>query len=198
MNTEQAARIEAAVAEAEMTSDAEIIVVYADRSGSYRDLAAAGATVVCGAVLALILLLPHEFSWYGALVELAITWLVAAWVLDRTGLAVRVAGAARRARQVEDAAHAEFSREAVHATPHRTGILIYMSRLEGALTLMPDQGVLGCIAPGALAEARAALGGATVDTLPAALGALSRTLALALPPREVDLVNLPNAPRIRR
>lgn len=198
MSPETLSRIEAAVTAIERSSDAEIVVVAAARSGQYRDLAAAGASATAAGVLVAMFLLPHEWTWYGSLLELGLTWGFTAVVLDRSGLSVRLASSARRARQVEDAAHMEFSREGVHATPHRTGVLVYHSRDERLTVLLPDVGVLGAIAPGALADAKRALADADIEQLAPALTRLEPILTSALPARETDLIDLPNAPRVRR
>ena len=135
--------VEDAVGRLEALTDAEIIVVAAPRSGSYRDVSLIAATLVTFAMLLVLLLVPFAVHPWMLPIELGVTFAAAAWVASGTWFLRWLVPASRRADQVTEAAHAEFHREQVHATPHRTGVLVYVSALEGKVVVMPDLGIEG-------------------------------------------------------
>lgn len=189
--------VEQAVSRIEARTDAEIVVVAAERSGTYRDLAyllAAGVTLVAVAGLALVPWAVHPLA---LVADYAITWGIVAW-LGNTRWVVRwLTSATRRQQQVRDAAEAEFHRESVHATPDRTGLLVYVSALEGQVRVLPDAGLEGRVPPGAWAAALAAFAHDDLDHFLEGLDALGELLAEHVPALSTDRVDLPNAPRIR-
>ena len=189
--------VERAVARLERDTDAEIIVVAASRSGSYADLSLIGASV--GAVLSMIavVLAPVVVHPAALVAEVVLTWLLLAWLLDGAFFVRLLAPKRRRLRQVTEAAHAEFHREGVHATPHRTGVLIYVSALERRVEVLPDLGIQARVPPAVWHDAVAGFAHDELDAFVAGLDRLGAALARHVPPLEVDPVDLPNAPRIR-
>lgn len=189
--------IEQAVIRIEKTTDAELIVVAAPRSGSYRDVSFLCASV--GALLTLLLLLvvPYDVHPWFIPLDLVLSWLFFAWVFSGRWVLRWIVPGGRQARQVAEAAHAEFHREIVHATPHRTGVLVYVSALEGRVEILADLGVEGHIPPALWGDATSAFSHDDLDTFLAGLDRLGVTLSEHIPALETDLVDLPNAPRIR-
>lgn len=187
-----------AVARIEARTDAEIVVVVASKSGSYRDialtLAASGALIL----LVVALAAPFDLHPVGVIVELTVAFLGLGWLLDDPRIAGRLATNARKRRQARDAAESEFVREAIHGTPHRTGILVYISDLERRVEVIPDLGAAGMVPPGELAPLVDALDGTDTDRFVAGLTRLGDLLARRIPHRpDSDDFDLPNTPRMR-
>ncbi len=141
------AALDAAVAEAEKRTDAEILVAVVRASGSYADVdhlaAALAAMVALVAVLACHfhgLALPDHW-----IVPPIVAAYVAALLAARRTSALRrlLAGSARRERQVRRAARALFVEERLHATRARKGVLLYVSLLERSVLILPDFGIEG-------------------------------------------------------
>jgi putative membrane protein len=189
--------IDAAVTRIETTTDAELIVVAAERSGSYRDLTYLAASVGTLVVLAVLIFMPWTLHPLFLLVDLVAVWWFLAWLCANRWCVRLLSTVSRRTRQVRGAGNAEFHVEEVHATPDRTGVLIYVSALEGQVILLPDVGLQGRIPKGAWHVAEEAF---CHDDLPhflAGLDAVGVLLAEHVPALERDLIDLPNAPRIR-
>ena len=129
----------------EKKTDAELIVVAAERSGSYRDLAYVAASVSSLFILAGLVYMPWTVHPWFLLLDLAVLWPLLAWLYNGRHFIRLFSSSARRARQVNLMANAEFHGEGVHATPSRTGLLIYVSALEGTVKLLPDVGLQGRI-----------------------------------------------------
>lgn len=190
------AAVEKAVGEIESLTDAEVVVVAAPRSGSYRDLAWIGGFTAATALLAFLCWSPWVFDPLLFPVDVAVVGLLCTWALDRwPRTCARVARPERRRRQVKEAAEAAFVQEAVHATAGRTGLLVYVSALEGAVELLPDQGLLGRI-PGAEWNALR-LRADTVDGLVEGLHRVGVLLAKHFPPTGENPDEITNAPRVR-
>ena len=130
-------------------------------------------------------------------IEIALTWLVGAWLFNGRHPVRVLTPRRRQLEQVRLAAHAEFLREAVHGTPNRTGLLVYVSGLEGRVELVPDAGLEGRIPKGSWAKATQAFSHADLDHFLSGLSAVGELLAEHVPALEVDAIDLPNAPRIR-
>jgi uncharacterized membrane protein len=193
-----ATKVEQVVAAIEAKTDAEVVVVAAPRSGSYRDVTAAGASVVAWVSMNLAFFLPFEVHPIALSLELVGVWALAAWLLSGPGALARMLPAARRTRQVREAAMAEFHREAVHATPRRIGVLVYVSFLEQAVEILPDVGLEAVIPGGRWAEARGRFDVRTLDGFCAGLEAIGALLADAVPASETGPgLELSDAPRIR-
>ncbi len=191
-----AAAIERVVSEIEASTDAEVVVVAAPWSGDYRDLAWGVAGVSAGLVLAFLIWSPIVFDAWWFPIDVAGVFLVVGGGLVRTPRPLTVlAGAARRNHQVRTAALAAFAEEKVHATAGRTGLLVYVSALEGRVELLPDEGLLGKI-PGAQWNALA-LRASSVDELVAGLQRLGSLLAAHLPATGRNPDEIANAPRVR-
>jgi len=189
--------VESAVDRLETATDAEIVVVAAPRSGSYRDVSYGIASIAALVAFLIVLAVPVDFFPWVVPLELALVWAATGWLVSGNRILRWLVPASRKRAQVEEAAHAEFHRESVHATPHRTGVLIYVSAMEGQVEVVPDLGIEGRIPKVPWKEACEAFSHDDMEHFLAGLDALGALLAEHVPPLETDLVDLPNAPRIR-
>jgi putative membrane protein len=187
--------IERAVREAERGTAAELIVVVARRSGSYLDIALA-----TGAAVALFA--PAVFPPVSVIVEIPFVFVVASWLVHRApGLLRAIAPPSRMKAQVERAAASHFVTEAVHGTRARTGLLIYISRLEERVELVADFGLQGRVPPAAWAGIRwgadrDAARARSQDELLRGITSLGAMLKANVPAEASDVNEAPDAPRI--
>ncbi len=189
--------VEAKVAEIEARTDAEVVVVAAERSGSYRDVASRAAFVGTLAVAAVILWIPYGIAEPWVLLDLAVSYLLLERAFRFRPMVRLITTSARRIEQVHATAEQEFHREAVHGTPNRSGVLVYVSALEGIVEVLPDLGVEGRLPRGELFTALEAFRHDDLEHFLAGLDALGDGLAAHLPHTAgSDAVDLPNAPRL--
>lgn len=136
--------IEAAVAAAEKNTKGEIVPVFVESSGNYRDL------VYLGALVGLLLssgvhLLGHfyfpflEAYWLMALQLVGA--LLGARLVSLPPILRIIAGPARLQREAHEGAIASFFGNGLHRTQDRTGILIYISHLEHRVEILADDGI---------------------------------------------------------
>jgi putative membrane protein len=191
-------RVEAAVTEIESRTDAELVVVVAPRSASYRDLAYAVATALTYALLLALEAMPFAVHPWAVVADLTIAWPLTAWLATSDWVTRLLLRTARARTTVRESAEAEFYREGVHATPNRTGLLIYMSALEGRVEIVQDIGLEAAIPQGRFAHAALAFSENDLEHFLAGLLSVGDVLAAHVPHTATsDDVNLPNAPRIR-
>lgn len=189
--------VEALVTEIERRTDAEVVVVAASRSGDYRGARYLVASIVSFVALAVMIELPTEIPPWLVLVDLLLIWASMAWIWNADPLLRRITRQATRDLAVERAAAAEFHLEAVHATPNRTGLLVYVSAFEGRVALIPDLGLQQHIPDGLWAPARKQFRHDDLEHFLAGLRTAGDVLAARVPKRDDDVTDLPNAPRIR-
>lgn len=136
--------IEAAVSAAEKNTKGEIVPVFVESSGNYRDLIYLGGLV--GLLLSSsIHLLGH---WYLPFLE--IYWLMALQLVGAF-LGARLAslppvlrwmaGQSRLQKEVHEGAIASFFGNGLHRTQDRTGILMFISHLEHRVEILADEGI---------------------------------------------------------
>jgi len=196
--------VEAAVTEIEVRTDAEVVVVAAAASGSYRDVCLLVGAVAAWATLAFVLYTPWHFEGTWLAVELPIVMALFTFAAGRSPTLVRrLTSRARREAQVQAAARAAFLEESVHGTPRRNAVLVYVSALEDTVVVLPDSGLLATMP---LAEVNGLRFGAgpdprapgDLDHFVSGLRALGEVLHRHAPPVVGDNVDtIPNAPRIR-
>lgn len=186
-----------AVAAIERRTDAEIVVVAVSRSGRYTDVSLAAALVGGFTALAFLAWAPVEFSGVLFPIHVALAAGASGYAAMRFGgLTRRLAGASRMRIQVREAAEATFTQESVHGTRRRTGVLVYLSALEGRVEVLPDHGLLGRI-PGARFAELEISGVSTAEFL-VGLERLGDLLAAHVPHVEDDNPNeVADAPRVR-
>lgn len=191
------ARVESEVARIEATTDAEVVVVAAPRSGSYADVTTTAASVAALLAFAVLLVVPWQVHPVFGLLDLVLTWVLARWLLDEPWFLRRVTRAERRERQVADAAAAVFHQEAVHGTPHRLALLVYVSALEGQVELIPDLGLEARIPRGRWASVAEDFSHDDLEHFVAGLKKVGELLAADVPATGTGPDHLSNAPRIR-
>lgn len=134
------ALLAAAVERAEQKTSAEIVVAIQPVSGSNAFVAAVFGTVAAALALFFVMFSDVEFDP----LHVAPTVFGAGWVVFAVVFLLVPPGLltpARSRRHVDDAAHAAFSRNGVHRTQARTGILVFYSLRERAGRILVDTGV---------------------------------------------------------
>lgn len=194
--------IEKSVAEAEARTCAEFIVVINRQSGSYLDREVLHAVVWAFAMLLIVVyspwsfdpaLLPPNLLLLGVVVFGA-TRVVPPWRRA-------VIGRARQERQARLHARNAFHVLNVSGTRDRTGLLVYVTRLEDRVVLLPDFGVEARVEPAVwqgILDRAGSLSNHANPTL-ALCGLLeecARVLAERLPPKDANPDELPNRPRL--
>jgi putative membrane protein len=175
-----------AIARAEGKTSAELVLVV---KGRYGDVHAVGAAAGALTGLAFVLFSEWEFDVIHvipmALGSAAIGWLVSSLLVPRFLFKRRAAA------QVEEAAHAQFSRLGVHRTADRVGILIYISHAETTGRILYDSGVAREIPEDVRDAWRARLPALNdADALVALLDEMGERLGHALPRGEDDVNEL--------
>lgn len=189
-------RIEALVGDLERETRSEIVVVAARHSGSYRDVRLGVATGLALLALFFLLFSPLQFHPISIPLYLAALAGLGWWLAGRSpGLSRRLTRAARREAQVLEAAKASFVEVAVHGTRERTGLLVYISELEGRAVLLRDLGLDGLV-PGA-AWSGLRLEVHELDQLEVLLRQVGAILAEHVPAEGDNPDEIPNAPRVR-
>lgn len=193
-------RIRAAVAAVESRTDAELVVVIAPKSGGYRDIALWAAIGAALLTLMVVLWSPWDFDPLLVPIEVVLGGLVGGLaVRGRPALIRLLTSSSRRRAEVQVAARLAFLAENVHATRAHTGLLIYASRLEGQVVLLPDLGLRGLISEGTWNAVR--FGGGPreltdLEGLLSGLGQIGELLARALPASAENPQELEDAPRV--
>lgn len=188
--------VTAAVARAEERTDAELVVVAAARSGSYRDVAIWVGVALAAVAMALVLYTPWAFDAAWLPLDVGLPLALGAVGAHRfPWLLRRLTSRARRARQVATAANAAFVEEQVHGTRRRTGVLVYVSALEGLVHVVSDHGVDACVPPGEWNRLR--WQARSLEEFVAGLEAAADLLSRHLPALADNPDEIPNAPRIR-
>lgn len=191
-----------AIAEAidriEHRTDAEIVLVIAARAEPVRDLPILVGTVVGGGVALVSALVPWTIPWGWFVVESVGVGLVAGWIASRTPALTRFLPETRRRAAARRAAAEAFLGEAVHGTPHRTGVLVFVAEAEGEVVVLPDLGIEGLVPPAVWASVPPAFRGVGPEEVLAGLDALGVVLARHVPLRPGSAsFDLPDAPRRR-
>ena len=191
------------VGKLERRSSAEIVVVLANHSGSYQDVE--HTLAFAGSLLCLLYLIhsPIEFKTDLWVVWLVLTYLLTLMVVRRFPACWRpFTSRARRRAQTVTAARTAFVEERVPSTRDRTGLLVYLSRVEGELALLGDLAIDAKIPQSHfhVAEKKVAEAGswsARQHLVLEELARLEEPLAQALPVSAEDVNELDNQVRMR-
>jgi putative membrane protein len=133
-------RIEAAIAELETRSAAEVVVAVVPHSGRpWLGRAVASFALALMAGVCFIELSPYDPLW-SPFVELGVA-LVAFAVLGLRPLERRLVAPAVAKREVEEEAFALFARRGLYRTRARTGVLILLSELERRAVILGDEAI---------------------------------------------------------
>src|SRR5688572_2721437 len=147
LTDEQARRIEQAVQAAETTTSAEIAVCVRRASSDDRFLAA-----IIGAVIFVAIDTIGPAIWwnYDRLVWTGIALIAAIvvfWLCDRFDLGLRCLPARLLVKDARRAARAVFLEHGLDATPERNAILLFVSRAEHYVEILPDRAAAAAIRP---------------------------------------------------
>lgn len=147
LRPEDEARIEAAIADLERRSAAEIVVVVAQRAASYASYSALWAA--CSALLA---------GWVAALIDPALpashvvfvqgaALIVAAALFYLTPLGIKFVPAAVKHARAAMLARLEFATLVNDRTRQRNGVLLFVSLAEHYIEIIADDAVVAAIPP---------------------------------------------------
>ena len=190
--------VERLVGEIEAATDAEVVVVAAARSGSYRDVAWLAAGIASFLVLLFLVYSPWSFGPRWIPLDLLLVGVAVHWIaLHAPAVPRLLTTRSRRRAQAEAAARVAFVEEAVHGTRRGTGLLVYLSLLEGEVCLVRDLPLDGRIPPAAWSGLD--LAPRTLDAFLDLLRAVGRVLQAHAPALQGDNPDaIANAPRERR
>lgn len=192
------------VGEIEQTTSAEVVVVAAARSAAHVHVGALAGAAAAWLMLLFMVVLPWDFSAAWMLLELPIIGGLVAWFVPRSTRAMeKLLSPARADAAVARAAAAAFTEEMVHGTRGRTGLLVYISGIEGRVSVIADGGIEAHVPPGEWASLpwcgrAAAPGPHDLDAFLNGLRVIGRTLSVHLPADPDDNPDeLSDVPRVR-
>ncbi len=185
------------VADIEARTDAEVVVVAAERSGSYRDMSMALAFVASLFALAALEAIPWTVHPVLVVLDLVLTFALVTWLAEGHSLPVRLAPRERRNQQVHEAAAATFHLDGIHGTPSRIGILVYVSAAERLVELIPDVGLRARLPDEEWRRLAAGFDTKELDGFLRGLDAVGEMLATIAPGTDAPPESLPDAPRVR-
>jgi putative membrane protein len=209
------ARVSAAVTEAELATDGEIVAVVAGRSDAYHDVALHWTVLAMLLVLALLAWQPAPVEWLHAhlidawsetpprwyltfaLILMAVTFLVARVILALDALRIALTPGATKSRRVNRRALTLFRAAAEKRTKASTGVLLYLSLAEHRAEIIADESIHSKVAAEVWGEAMAALILAVKDDRPGdglaeAVAHIGKVLAEHFPRSEGDTNELPD------
>jgi putative membrane protein len=210
------AKVSAAIAAAEGSSNGEIVAVATDLSDPYHDVALHWAVVVLVAVLAWAAVCPSCLRyWFGmvfggwrpepTLGELLTLLLVLAvfkftavlLVLKYMPLRLALTPGATKQRRVRRRAVTVFKAAAERRTVGRTGILIYLSMGERRAEIVADEAIIKVTDASTWGEAMVALltevrAGRPADGMVAAIGQVGEVLKQHFPRSSADTNEIPD------
>ncbi len=188
------------VHEIEAKTDAEIVIVVRARSASYRHADYIFGALVAFATLLFMLFSPFEFSHYWVAIDVALLFILGAYISSRSDTLRRLLTTRRqRAEAARTGAAAMFYEAGIANTDAEMGVLVYLSLLERRLELIADRGVLTALPPlewnERLFDLHQAGRRPQLQSLLQALRALGALLAAHLPPTGENPNELPDMPR---
>jgi len=195
-------KVETAVESAESGSGAEIVVVLARESGPYRDVSLTGGALTAWIALGAILHSSWNFHVDLVLIYVTLAFAFGTLITGRVCPLKRLLSRQRRrSQQVMERAKLCFHEETISGTRDRTGLLLYYSRFERELVLLPDLGVLTHVPMARFHEAtqqfrKRSVSGSLEEALVDTIESLGPCLEKACPRREDDTNELHNRPRV--
>ncbi len=199
LNEADRALLREAVRAVESRSRAEIVLAVRPRSDSYNRGPLLFGVVVAWSFLGFQLFsTSYEFPVQAIFLEPVLIGAAAAYLAAAIPAFTRLLASPKKRRQsVERAARATFQERGVGLTRERTGVLLYVSQLEGEALVVADKGITDSVPPevwkatstrveGMARKARGA------DGLASAIREFAEPLAAALPARADDIDELPD------
>ena len=186
-----------AIESIEAQSATEVVVAVRRRSYGYRQVNVTIGMLVAFAGLAAMLFANHTFALTSILIDPFVVGGVAGAVVELLPAVKRLLSPrAMRQREVLRAARATFVERGVHRTRDRSGILVYISWLEREVAVIGDAGIERALPAEIHADAVRSLTAAIASGGAAVARQLERfapALAAAMPPRDDDVNELPDA-----
>jgi putative membrane protein len=210
------AKVSAAIAAAESSSDGEIVAVATDISDAYHDVALHWAVLALIAVLAWAAVCPSCLEWWveallggwraettqrellTVLMVLAVLKFTAVLlILKYMPLRLALTPGATKQRRVRRRAISIFKAGAERRTIGRTGILIYLSMAERRAEIIGDEAITKVTTPETWGEAMAALlaevkAGRPADGIVAAVERVGEVLKEHFPRSSTDTNEIPD------
>lgn len=147
LTREQSRRIEQAVQAAETATSAEIAVCVRRASGDDRFLAAIIGVVVFISIDTIGPAVWWNFDrlvWVGVAL---IVGIVVFWLCDRFDLGLRCLPASLLVKDARRAARASFLDSGLDNTPERNAVMLFISRAERYVEILPDRAAAAAIEP---------------------------------------------------
>jgi putative membrane protein len=147
LSKQQADRIASAVRDAEARTSSEIAVGILPSSGDDRGTAAvAGALIfaLVASVAPTIWWNIDRLTWAGVALVVGI---LVYWLCDRFDLGLRCLPARLLVKDARRAARATFLDHGLDNTPERNAVLLFVSRAERYVEILPDRAAAAAIAP---------------------------------------------------
>ncbi len=193
-----AAALTDAVRELERCSCAEVVIEIRSRSGSYAHADARFASLIAFVAVIVLLFSPWAFQAGWLVGDVAAAWVFGLF-LSRKSDSVRHLMTISRERiaQARLVAASVFHERGVAHTISESGVLVFLSLLEGHIELLADRGVLAAVPAlewNRIAEVARGRH-ATTETLLEIVRALEPLLECYLPARDGDVDELSNLPR---
>jgi putative membrane protein len=193
-------KIEQAVKDIESQSAAEVVVCLQDSSSNYRDLDLLWSVIFAMLTLGYKIWSPHHFHPEWIPINVLFCALLGFLLSSNLhGLRRLFLSSPRRKREVLRTARSEFTRLGVGRTTDRTGLLIYLSRFERSLVMVPDLTLEQKIVPGLWEDWNHRFGFAASESellsnLQELLSILKGPLGRQLPRTDDDINELPDSP----
>ena len=186
-----------AVHELERRSCAEVVIEVRARSGSYAHADARFASLVAFLGLLVLLFSPWHFAVGWVAIDVVLFWILGLFVSRKSDAVRRLVTSKReQLAQARLVASAAFHARGVANTVRETGVLVYLSLLEGHIELLSDRAVLQAVPAlewNRIIEA-AHRERATTATLLEVVRAITPLLEQCLPSHEGDTDELGNVP----
>ena len=215
LSAEDHAKVSAAIAAAEATSDGEIIAIAADQSDAYHDVGLHYAVLVLFLVLAFFAVWPDQLElWWTRLMGWTaepsmrqlltlllgialLKFLAVLFILKWRPLRMLLTPGSTKTRRVRRRAVMLFKTGAERRTIGRTGILIYLSMGEHRAEIVGDEAITAVTTPETWGEAMAALlkevkAGRPGDGIVAAVALIGAVLAEHFPKSSEDSNEIPD------
>jgi putative membrane protein len=145
LKKEQAQRIEQAVTQAEAITNAEIAVCILPASGDDRGVAAIAGAIAFAAVQAI-----GSAMWLDPVIVIPaaiIAAILVFWLCDRFDLGLRCLPAQLLIKDARKAARTTFLDRGLDITPERNAVLLFVSRAERYVEILPDRAAAAAIDP---------------------------------------------------
>jgi putative membrane protein len=199
LSKQEADRIESAVRQAEAGTSSEIAVAIIPCSGDDRFLAAIFGAVV---FIAIDTIGPEIWWNYDRLVWIGVAFVAAIlvfWLCDRFDLGLRCLPARLLVQDARRAARAAFLDGGLDNTPERNAVMLFVSRAERYVDILPDRAAAAAIEPAhwsAIVDGfrQAARKGDLGEAVAGAVAAIGKVCAVHFPASSANPDRVSNQP----